>query len=167
MLIPAPQRCQEGASCEVLPRCPHTFSDVSSLTVRAHGPAGAPDVWEAYANPQRWPVWAPHIRRVEAVGRLRPGMAGQVWTFAPVPVSFEVTAVDAKRRRWSWQVALGPVRMSFEHGVDVRHPGSATWLTMRGPLPLLMMYAPLAKLALSRLVRTPHVDTQRRAHFQQ
>ncbi len=166
MLIPAPQRCRERASCEVLPRYPHTFSDVSSLTVRAHGPAGAPDVWEAYADPQRWPEWAPHIRRVDAIGRLRPGMAGQLWTIAPAPVSFEVTVVDAKRRRWSWQAVLGPVRMSFEHGVDVRGSGSGSWLTMHGPLPVLILYAPFARLALHRLVHTGTVDTRRRAPIQ-
>ena len=130
---------------------------MSSLTVRAHGPAGAPDVWEAYADPQRWPEWAPHIRRVDAIGRLRPGLAGQVWSIVPAPVSFEVTEVDAKRRRWSWQAVFGPVRMRFDHGVDVRDGGSETWLTMHGPLPLLMIYAPIARLALHRLVRVPEV----------
>jgi Polyketide cyclase / dehydrase and lipid transport len=128
---------------------------MSSLTVRAHGPAAAADVWEAYADPQRWPEWAPHIRRVDAIGRLRPGLTGQVWSVLPAPVTFEVKDVDAKRRRWSWQAALGPVRMRFEHGVDSRDIGCATWLVMRGPLPLLALYAPVARLALYRLVRTP------------
>jgi hypothetical protein len=112
-------------------------------------------VWEAYADPQRWPEWAPHIRRVEAIGRLRPGLEGQVWSIVPAPVSFEVTDVDAKRRRWSWLAAFGPVRMRFDHGVDELDTGSGTWLTMHGPLPLLMIYAPLARLALRRLVRVP------------
>jgi hypothetical protein len=126
---------------------------VSSLTVRAHGPASASDVWEAYADPQRWPEWAPHIRRVEAVGRLRPGLAGRVWSIVPAPVAFEVTDVDAKRRRWSWLALIGPLRMRFDHGVDSRDAGSGTWLTMHGPLPLLAIYAPVARLALHRLVR--------------
>ena len=125
-----------------------------SLTLRATGPTPAPDVWEAYADPQRWSQWAPHIRRVEAVGRLRPGLAGQVFSVVPPPVSFEVTDVDAKRRRWSWQAVFGPIRMSFDHGVDVCGEGSDTWLTMHGPLPLLVLYAPIARLALHRLVRT-------------
>lgn len=72
----------------------------------------------------------------------------------PPPVSFEVTDVDAKGRRWSWRAVLGPIRMSFDHGVEVRGEGSLTWLTMHGPLPLLVLYAPLARLALHRLVRT-------------
>ena len=125
-----------------------------SLTLRATGPAPATDVWEAYADPQRWSQWAPHIRRVEAVGRLRPGLAGQVFSMVPPPVNFEVTDVDAKGRRWSWQTVFGPIRMSFDHGVDVRGEGSGTWLTMHGPIPLLVLYAPVARLALHRLVRT-------------
>ncbi len=125
-----------------------------SLTVRAHGPAGVPAVWEAYADPQRWPEWAPHIRRVEAVGRLRPGLSGQVIALVPPAVNFEVTDVDAKRRQWSWRAVFGPVQVSFDHGVEQRAAGSGTWLTMHGPLPLLLLYAPLAHLALRRLVRT-------------
>jgi hypothetical protein len=125
-----------------------------SLTLRATGPASATAVWEAYADPQRWSEWAPHIRRVEAIGRLRPGLAGQLFSVVPPAVSFEVTDVDARGRRWSWQTVLGPIRMSFDHGVDARDAGSGTWLTMHGPLPLLVLYAPLARLALHRLVRT-------------
>jgi hypothetical protein len=93
---------------------------MSSLTVRASGPAAAPNVWEAYADPQRWPEWAPHLQRVDAVGRLRPGLKGQV---------------------------------SFDHGVDVKGTGSGAWLTMHGPLPILVLYAPFARVSLHRLVR--------------
>jgi hypothetical protein len=126
---------------------------MSSLTVRATGPASAAAVWEAYADPQRWPSWAPHIRKVDAVGRLRPGLTGHVTSYVPPALSFEITDVDAKGRRWSWETALGPVRMSFDHGVDPRPAGSSTWLTMHGQLPLLVLYAPVARLALHRLVR--------------
>ncbi len=124
-----------------------------SLTLRVNGPASAPAVWEAYADPQRWTEWAPHIRRVEAIGRLRPGLRGQVHAVVPPPVTFEVTEVDATSRRWSWRAVLGPLRMSFDHGVDARPSGSGTWLTIHGPLPLVVLYAPLARLALHRLVR--------------
>jgi hypothetical protein len=132
----------------------NTFSDMASLTVRAQGPARAPDVWEDYADPMRWPEWAPHIRRVVAIGRLRPGLTGQVFSVLPVPVSFEVIDVDAKRRRWSWKVAMGPVHLRFDHCVEPRALGASTWLTMHGPLALLLMYAPIARLALRRLVHT-------------
>ncbi len=135
---------------------------MSSLTVRAQGPSGAADVWEAYADPQRWPQWAPQIRRVVAIGRLRPGLTGQVWSFLPTPVSFEVVDVDARRRRWSWRVTLGPLRLRLDHGVDARDIGCSTWLTMHGPLPVLALYAPLARLALHRLVRTPPLSAATR-----
>ena len=127
---------------------------MASVTLRATGPASATDVWEAYADPSRWSEWSPHIRRVEAIGRLRPGLAGRVWSFMPPPVSFDVTSVDAKARKWSWRAGLGPVWLSFDHGVTARRSGSATWLTMHGPLPLLLLYAPVAQVALFRLVRT-------------
>ena len=140
-----------------------------SLTVRAQGPASPPTVWEAYADPQRWPQWAPHIRRVDAIGRLRPGLTGQVFSLVPLvapPVSFTVTDVDARARRWSWNTVLGPLRVSFDHGVDPDETGSRTWLTMHGPLPLLLIYAPLARLALHRLVRT-RSEIPRRSHGRQ
>jgi hypothetical protein len=127
---------------------------MSSLTVRASGPAAAPTVWEAYADPQRWKDWAPHITQVNAIGRLRPGLEGQVGVPILPWVNFSVTDVDAKGRRWSWNACLGPFRMSFDHGVENRGSGSGTWLTMHGPLPLLVLYAPLARFALHRLVRT-------------
>src|ERR1700710_1874423 len=112
---------------------------MSSMTVRASGPASAPTVWEAYADPQRWSEWAPHIRRVDAIGRLRPGLEGRVIYPVLPRVSFSVTAVDAKSRRWSWGAVFGPFRMSFDHGVDSQASGSGTWLTMHGPLPLLVL----------------------------
>jgi hypothetical protein len=127
---------------------------MSSLTVRASGPATAPTVWEAYADPQRWPEWAPHIRRVDAIGRLRPGLEGHVISPVLARVNFSVTDVDAKGRRWSWDAVFGPFRLSFDHGVESRGAGSDTWLTMHGPLPILVLYAPLARFALHRLVRT-------------
>jgi hypothetical protein len=75
--------------------------------------------------------------------------------FARLPlVSFAVTAVDAKRRRWSWNALFGPFRLSFDHGVEAQGAGSGTWLTMHGPLPILVLYAPFARFALHRLVRT-------------
>ena len=75
---------------------PHTFQLMGSLTLHASGPAPVNAVWEAYADPQRWSQWSPHIRRVEAVGRLRPGLTGQVVAVVPLAVNFEVTKVDAK-----------------------------------------------------------------------
>ena len=103
----------------------HTFSDVSSLTVRAHGPASASDVWEAYADPQRWPEWAPHIRRVEADG---PAASGAHRT--GVVGRSRASGVRGHRRRRQTAPlvvarALGPLRMRFDHGVDAATPAAA------------------------------------------
>ena len=126
---------------------------MGTLTLRASGPSDAGAVWEAYADPQAWSKWSPYIARVETIGRLRPGQVGQVWSYLPPPVSFEVLTVDARQKQWAWRVRLGPLRLGLEHGVESRGSGSRTWLTVRGPWPVLIAYAPLARLALHRLVR--------------
>ena len=69
-----------------------------------------------------------------------------------VPVSFEVLALDEDRREWSWRAHVGPLSLRLEHGVLARGAGSATWLRVHGPLPVVAAYAPVARLALSRLV---------------
>jgi hypothetical protein len=136
---------------------------VGCLTLRASGPADADAVWEAYADPQRWSSWSPQIARVETTGRLRPGLTGRVWSYLPPPVRFEVLTVDATRRRWTWRVAVGPVGLTLEHSVDRRPRGAQTALTARGPWPVLLAYAPLARLALHRLVRVAGVTAPRRS----
>ncbi|WP_214406284.1 SRPBCC family protein [Pseudonocardia lacus] len=120
----------------------------------ASGPAAAEVVWERYAQPRRWPGWAPQIRRVEtAAARIAPGVTGTVRGPFGLPVRFVVTAVDEVARRWAWDARVGPVRLHLRHGVDRDGPGTRTWLTARGPAPVLMAYLPLARFALHRLVR--------------
>jgi len=125
------------------------------LTLHAHGPADADSVWQGYADPQAWPTWAPQIAKVEADGRLRPGLTGRVWSYLPPPVSFEVLEVDDVRRRWSWRVHLGPLSMRLDHDVTRHLHGTATSVTVHGPWPVLLAYAPLAQVAIRRLVRRP------------
>lgn len=126
---------------------------MGALTLQARGPLPVDVVWERYADPQRWPEWAPQIRRVDSVGRLRPGLTGRVYSYVPPGLAFRVTAVDARRRTWTWRVQAGPITLSLEHGVrEGAHGGSLTWLRLHGPLPLLAVYAPIAKIALNRLV---------------
>jgi hypothetical protein len=126
---------------------------MGALTLQARGPLPVDVVWERYADPQRWPQWAPQIRRVDAVGRLRPGLDGRVHSYLPPGIAFRVLAVDARSRTWSWRVQLGPLALVLEHGVrEATHGGSETWLRLHGPMPVLLGYAPLAKLALNRLV---------------
>ncbi|MFE5392988.1 SRPBCC family protein [Streptomyces sp. NPDC056568] len=85
---------------------------------------------------------------------LRPGLTGTVESYARIRVPFRVEAVDGVLRTWSWRVRLGPVRVRLHHCVRAREHGSETSLTMRGPMLVLAAYAPLARLALGRLVRS-------------
>ena len=126
---------------------------MAALTLRASGSRSAEEVWQLYADPQRWRQWSPQIRRVDAVGLLRPGLEGTVTTYLPVAVHFRVVEVHAADRTWSWDVRLGPIRIGLDHGVRADPTaGSSTWLRLRGPFPVIMAYAPLAQLALRRLV---------------
>lgn len=128
-----------------------------SVTLHARGPASPGIAWERYADPQRWSSWAPQIQRVEAsTPRLAAGTTGTVHAGLlarpTVPVPFVVLDVDEAARRWSWRVRLGPLGLTLEHGVDAEAAGASTFLRVRGPAPLVLAYAPLARLALHRLV---------------
>ncbi|MCW2811544.1 MAG: hypothetical protein JWP61_2002 [Friedmanniella sp.] len=120
----------------------------------ATGPATPAAVWEAYADLDRWATWAPQISGVRAAGRrLVPGLTGTVLVRGGARVRFRVTDVDPVGHSWSWTVRLGPVRMHLHHEVSPHPRGSWTGLRMRGAWPVVTAYAPLAQLALHRLVR--------------
>lgn len=130
---------------------------MTALTLRARGNAPVDLAWERYADPALWSTWAPQIQRVETtMSRLAPGGTGRVRAgllAAPtLPVPFEVLAVDEQARTWEWVAHVGPVRLRLEHGVETDARGSATWLRVHGPLPVVALYAPLARFALGRLV---------------
>jgi hypothetical protein len=126
-----------------------------SWRVRASGPVPPEEVWDRYVRPARWPEWSPQISAVQADGdRLVPGLRGAVRGPGGVRVPFVVVAVDEAARTWSWQVAAGPARLRLDHGVAAgRGGGSTTWLMISGPAPLVVLYAPMAKIAIRRLVR--------------
>ena len=67
-------------------------------------------------------------------------------------MAFRVLSVDESAREWAWQARLGPLRLHLEHGVTAHLTGSSTWLRVHGPLPLILAYAPVARMALTRLV---------------
>ncbi|EWT00390.1 hypothetical protein N865_15835 [Intrasporangium oryzae NRRL B-24470] len=126
------------------------------MRLRATGPAAPATVWERYADTRLWPTWSPQVRRVE-VGegspRLRPGLAGQVVGTLGVRVTFVVDEVDEGAMTWSWHVRVGPVRMALDHGVRAHDDGTLTVLRITAPTPVAAAYAPLAQIALQRLVR--------------
>ncbi len=122
--------------------------------LRAEGDASPDVAWERYAELARWPTWSPQITGVEATGpRLAPGLTGTVRGPLGVRVAFVVLAVDEAARTWSWRASLGPVQVELHHGVEARPGGCATWLRSRGLPPVVLAYAPLARLAIGRLVR--------------
>ncbi|ANY09284.1 SRPBCC family protein [Pseudonocardia sp. HH130630-07] len=124
------------------------------LTLHARGPCPADEVWERYADPARWSGWAPYITGVECSDpRIRPGSTGRVRGPLGVAATFAVTAVDAGARTWSWDVALGPVRLSLDHGVRSAGGGTRTWLVVDGPPPVVLPYAVPARVSLEMLVR--------------
>lgn len=119
------------------------------IRIRQRGPAGKYAMWARYEDPQRWPEWAPHLRAVRAEGALRSGLSGEVVGILGVRARFVVLDVDARAMRWSWRAQLGPAGLEVEHRVD---EGLAD-LELRGPAPVVLCYAPIARLALRRLVR--------------
>ncbi len=56
---------------------------------------------------------------------------------------------------WSWKARLGPLTMRLEHGVTAHLRGSTTWLRIEAPGVLALGYAPVARMALNRLVAAP------------
>lgn len=121
------------------------------IGTRAPGRAPAAVVWERYALIGLWPGWAPQITGVEASApRLAPGVTGVVRGPLGVRVRFTVTHVDEAARTWAWRARLGPLRLALRHGVD---PDGGTWLTVRGPAPVVLAYLPVAHVALRCLTR--------------
>ncbi|MFB7651565.1 MULTISPECIES: SRPBCC family protein [unclassified Streptomyces] len=127
---------------------------MGSLTIHVSGPCAPDTAWARYAGIDEWASWAPHIKRVHADGRsLVTGLRGTVESVAHVAVPFQVQMVDHEQRVWTWQVRMGPVWVTLHHGVQAHGGGSRASLVMHGPTPVLAAYAPLARLALRRLVR--------------
>ena len=133
---------------------------MSDLSLSVSGTAPAALAWERYADPQLWSTWSPQIQRVETrMQRLEAGGTGTVHA-GPLPrptigVPFEVLELDEQAMTWTWRVRLGPaglVRLLLVHGVTAHGSGSSTWLRVHGPLPVVLGYAPVARLALGRLV---------------
>ena len=130
-----------------------------SLRLSATGPLDPEAVWERYTRPVWWPVWAPHLRRVDYPDAVvTPGTTGRVTGVGGVVAVFRIDAVDHEARTWSWSVRSGPLRLRLEHGVDPAEPGSehplgsTAWLVTHAPWPVALGYAPAARWSLHRLV---------------
>jgi len=112
-------------------------------------------VWERYAELSVWKDWSPQIRWVDAsADRLAPGLTGTVHGLLGVTADFEVLTVDEARRTWSWRARSGPVELLLHHAVLAHDGGSQATLEISGPGPAVLAYAPVAEVALRRLVRS-------------
>jgi hypothetical protein len=126
---------------------------MARLTLRARGPADVATAWERYAQFGKWPSWSPQISSVDASAeRIAAGVTGTVAGPMWAAADFEIDAVDEDARTWSWTVRRKPLTVRLEHGVEHDNGGSSTWLTIDGPMPFVVPYAPIAQAALRRLV---------------
>jgi hypothetical protein len=134
--------------------------------VEVSGPRPADDVWDRYFRPARWPEWSPQIRSVEyPAATLQPGTRGTVRGPGGLPVRFRIETVvpDGAVRTWSWVARAAGVEMRLWHTVEAVAPGGSqdeedeagtrTVLAIEGPAPVVLLYLPVARLALHRLVR--------------
>jgi hypothetical protein len=134
---------------------------LTAVTVAATGDGSPDETWDRYTTPVRWSSWSPQIRDVDTTDpgrRVDVGTTGTVRGPAGAHISFVVTEVDAERRRWTWQVRAGLVTLTLEHGVEPHGSGVRAWARVIGPLPVVLAYAPLSRLALGRLVAVPGDD---------
>lgn len=126
---------------------------MARMALSANGAACPDTVWQRYASVEQWASWSPQIKALHCEGRrLSPGLSGTVESAVGVHAAFVVDAVDHDRRTWTWRVHLGRIRIRLHHEV---RPGRGTTpsLTMDGPQLVLVAYAPLARLAMHRLVQ--------------
>lgn len=129
-----------------------------TVNLAVTGDADPDTAWERYARPALWSTWAPQIRSVEcSVDEIAEGATGIVHGPAPVTARFTVTEVRTELRSWSWTVRVGPEPLAL--GLHLAHQvlddpaGCRTTLAVTGPAPVVLLYAPVARFALSRLVR--------------
>ncbi|MCZ2837751.1 SRPBCC family protein [Modestobacter sp. VKM Ac-2985] len=127
---------------------------MTTLTLHATGPIEPDEVWDRFVRPARWSEWSPQISRVQATApRIAPGVTGRVYDPLRTSVPFVVDGVSDATRWWSWQVTVGPTRLRLAHWVKpAPDGGTTTGLRISGFAPLVLGYAPLALLAIKRLV---------------
>lgn len=106
--------------------------------------AAAADVWELWADPQRWPDWNEQVERAELEGELRVGAEARVKFRRGGTVRFEVVALEPERLLAS-EARFPGARLGHEHRlvpgkstVEVTHrlyvtgPLSGFWALMMG-----------------------------------
>jgi hypothetical protein len=127
---------------------------MTTITLRARGSAPVEVARLRYLRPSLWPTWSPPIRSVEVgADKLEPGLRGVVHGPLGLRIPFLVTAVDDAAHTWTWRPKFGPVTLTLRHEVHEELTGSSTVLRISGLAPVVLGYAPVAQLALNRLVQ--------------
>ena len=125
------------------------------LEISATGDRPLDDAWDHYVRPALWSTWAPQIRGVSCADDvIVAGSRGVVRGPLVVRVPFVVESVDHEGHRWTWRAGFGPLGVRMDHGVEETSNGVRAWARLHLPAPIAMPYAPIARLALRRLVRT-------------
>ena len=126
---------------------------MATRRLTARGAAAPATAWRRYRTIDAWRTWAPHILGVDTTAdQIAVGVSGRVHVVGGLRIPFIVTEVDRQQCTWSWIARLGPVPLTLHHAVRDHAGGSATELVMEGPDAVLLAYAPLAWVALRRLV---------------
>ncbi len=124
--------------------------------LRVQGNATAELAWQRYYLFDRWSEWSPLIQSVEtAAEHLVVGQTGTVRGPCRLGIDFSILEVDVSAHTWDWQVKV-PIlgkTLHLHHAVTTDQAGCATELVITGAAPLVLGYLPLARLALTRLVR--------------
>ena len=133
---------------------PPDCAGVDPVDVTGPGTAAPELVWSRYADLAQWSQWSPQVHGVESsASRIACGVTGSVVGPLGLRVAFVIDEVDESRRSWAWRVHFGPVHLRLTHSVETQEVGASTALVIDGPAAYVVGYAPLARLALTRLVR--------------
>ncbi|MGW2211658.1 SRPBCC family protein [Streptomyces sp. NPDC001781] len=123
-------------------------------TVTVAGPAAPDVVWERYARYEEWTRWAPHLRAVHTEGDvIRPGARGEVEVAGSLRGRFEIIEVDEAKAAWAWKVDFLGIRLLVGHTMEPLGTGTRVAVHLTAPVPVPLLYAPVAGWALHRLTR--------------
>lgn len=112
-------------------------------------PVGVDEAWRRLSEVERWPEWAPHIKRVtlRPPGALGPTSSGTLHLRRLGPTTFRMS-VWSPPDRWEWVGGVPGLRIEYDHlfapaGSDA---ATLTWVVrLAGPL------APVVRPAFARI----------------
>jgi hypothetical protein len=81
------------------------------------------EAWDHLARVERWPSWAPHIRRIEAQppGELRPQSVGVIHLTNGMKPAFRVTEFNPPRS-WKWIGRFLWLTVTYDHQFEAIDP---------------------------------------------